>query len=131
MSFDLNQFKYIINTVDNLLSMSDSLSLINISTAYGVSNKDKEAIFVELSFPLRNGMVKITMFDSNGFFSYINKNGEILENIEFSDNYIGQINSCFDIALKQIRDFDRQHSAQSKEVHVSVDRASFGLSTVN
>lgn len=109
MSFDLDKFKYILNTIDNLLSMSDPLSLVNISTGYGETTKNREEIFMELSFYLKNGMVKIIVYSSTGFLSYIDKNGEILKDIEFSDHYVCETNSAFNTALKQIRDFDRQY----------------------
>jgi hypothetical protein len=131
MSFDLSKFKYIINAIDNMLSMSNPRTLVNISTGYGSANKNEEEIFIEISFSLENGISQIELYESVGFFSYTNKNAEVLRNIEFDSRYVSEINSCFNIALKQIRDLDRQYANQLEIDPTSIDRASFGLAEVN
>jgi hypothetical protein len=129
MSFYLSEVVHVISTIDDLLSMSEHPYTINTSTGY--DEDDDEAVFINFTFPLKNGVSSIKMYDSIGMFIYKNHSGEILTNIEFDDNDIAATNGSFKKALKQLRDFDRQQSSTAKITNTSVDRASFGLAEVN
>jgi hypothetical protein len=129
MSFVLSEVIHIISTIDDLLSMSEHPSPINTSTGY--DEDDDEAVFIKFTFPLKNGISQVKIYDSVGFFDYMNKTGEILKNIEFDDSAIAETNGSFKKALKQIRDFDRQQVGTVKSSNTSIDRASFGLAEVN
>jgi hypothetical protein len=129
MSFILPEVIHMISTIDDLLSMSEHPSTINTSTGY--DEDDDEAVFIKFTFPLKNGTAQVKIYDSVGFFDYMNQGGEILKNIEFDDNAIAETNGSFKKALKQIRDFDRQQVITVKSNNTSIDRASFGLAEVN
>ena len=130
MSFVLPEVIHIISTIDDLLSMSEQPSPINTSTGYDEDN-DGGAVFIMFTFPLKNGLSQVKIYDSVGFFIYINQSGEELKTIEFDDSAISETNGSFKKALKQIRDFDRQQVSTTKSSNTSIDRASFGLAEVN
>ncbi len=129
MSFILSEVIHIISTIDDLLSMSEQPSPINTSTGY--DEDDDEAVFIMFTFPLKNGLSQVKIYDSVGFVTYTNQDGEILKDIEFDDSAISETNGSFKKALKQIRDFDRQQVSTVKSSNTSIDRASFGLAEVN
>ena len=129
MSFVLPEVIHIISTIDDLLSMSEQPSPINTSTGY--DEDDDEAVFIMFTFPLKNGLSQVKIYDSVGFVTYTNQDGEILKDIEFDDSAISETNGSFKKALKQIRDFDRQQVSTVKSSNTSIDRASFGLAEVN
>jgi hypothetical protein len=140
MSFNLAEFSHIVSTIDDLLSMSEPPSSINISTGYDEEkdeNEDEEnddtddIEFMSLTFSLKNGQSQVRIYDSFGIFFYIDNNGELLKSIDFDDTYISETSGSFKKALKQIRDFDRKHVSTVKSVHTPIDRASFGLAEVN
>ncbi len=131
MSFNLSEVIHIISTIDDLLSMSEHPYTINTSTGYDIE-EEEEVEFIKLSFPLKNGMSHIKMYDSVGSIEYSNQNGDALKNIEFDDMSVVELNGSFKKAFKQIREFDRQHSSsQTKRAETSIDRASFGLAEIN
>jgi hypothetical protein len=129
MSFYLSEVVHVISTIDDLLSMSEHPYTINTSTGY--DEDDDEAVFINFTFPLKNGISSIKMYDSVGMFIYKNHSGETLTNIEFDDNDIAATNGSFKKALKQLRDFDRQQVGAVKSANTSINRASFGLAEVN
>ena len=130
MSFNLSEVIHIISTIDDLLSMSEHPYTINTSTGYDVED-DEEVEFINFTFPLKNGVSSIKMYDSVGIITYKNHNGEPLTEIDFDDTSIVETNGSFKKALKQIRDFDRQQVSTLKSANTSIDRASFGLAEVN
>jgi hypothetical protein len=131
MSFVLSEVIHIISTIDDLLSMSEHQCTIDTATGY--DDDDDEAVFIKFKFSLKNGISEMKLYDSVGSFIYTNLNGEPLKKIEFDDNDIAGINGSFKKALKQVRDFDRQHhvNTASSTRAPMIDRASFGLSEVN
>jgi hypothetical protein len=136
MSFSLPEVVHIISTIDDLLYMSEPPSKIQISTGCEIeeeeeANIENSEVFMKLSFSLKNGNVEIDIYDSIASFVYLDQNGEILKDIPFDDNSVAETEGSFKKALKQIRVFDSQHTCQPKDIHVPIDRASFGLAEVN
>jgi hypothetical protein len=130
MSFNLSEVIHIISTIDDLLSMSEHSYTINTATGYDVED-DEEVEFIRFSFPLKNGISYIKMYDSVGAITYENQSGEILKTMKFDDRNIAELNSTFKKAFKQIREFDRQQVTVIKSSNITLDRASFGLAEVN
>jgi hypothetical protein len=130
MSFNLSEVIHIISTIDDLLSMSEHPYTITAATGYDIED-DEEVEFIKFTFPLKNGVSSIKIYDSVGLIVYKNQNGETLTNIEFDDMSVAELNGSFKKAFKQIREFDRQQVCAVKSANTSIDRASFGLANVN
>ena len=130
MSFNLSEVIHIISTIDDLLSMSEHPYTINTSTGYDVED-DEEVEFINFTFPLKNGISSIKMYDSVGIVTYKNHNGETLTEIDFDDMSVAELNGSFKKAFKQVREFDRQQVGAVRNANTSIDRASFGLAEVN
>ncbi len=139
MSFNLDDFKHIISTVDDLLSMSEPQSFLSVSTEceseedwdHEKDDVDNNRTYINLTFLLKNGSSSIRLYGDTGVIFYLDRSGEILKNIEFNDGGITLTDGSFKKALKQIRAFDRQHTNTSNIVNTPIDRASFGLAEVN
>jgi hypothetical protein len=131
MSFNLSEVIHIISTIDDLLSMSEHPYTINTSTGYDVEDDEEEVEFINFTFPLKNGISSIKMYDSVGIVTYKNHSGETLTKIEFDDMSVAELNGSFKKAFKQVREFDRQQVGAVKSANTSIDRASFGLAEVN
>ncbi len=130
MSFNLSEVIHIISTVDDLLSMSEHPYTIDTITGYDVEDGE-DVEFIKFTFPLKNGISSVKIYDSIGLVVYKNQNGEILTNAEFDDISVAELNGSFKKAFKKIREFDRQHVSAVKSANTSIDRASFGLAEVN
>ncbi len=130
MSFNLSEVIHIISTIDDLLSMSERPYTINTTTGYDVEDGE-DVEFINFTFPLKNGISSVKIYDSIGLVVYKNQNGEVLTNAQFDDVSVAELNGSFKKAFKKIREFDRQHSSQTKSKETSIDRASFGLAEVN
>ena len=130
MSFNLSEVIHIISTIDDLLSMSEHPYTITTATGYDVED-DEDVEFIKFTFPLKNGISSIKIYDSVGLITYKNQSGEIMTNVEFDDMSVAELNGSFKKAFKQIREFDRQQVSTAKIANTSVDRASFGLAEVN
>jgi predicted restriction endonuclease len=89
--------------------------------------------FVALYFSLKNGTVEIEIHDDEAFCKYKDHSGENVKNTKFYQRYLSDAMSheSLYIALKEIRDFDRQHMNEAMSSNMSLDRASFGLAEVN
>ena len=131
MSFNLSEVIHIISTIDDLLSMSEHPYTINTSTGYDVEDDEEEVEFINFTFPLKNGVSSLKLYDSVGIVTYKNHNGETLTEIEFDDMSVAELNGSFKKAFKQVREFDRQQASAVKNANTSIDRASFGLANVN
>ncbi len=132
MSFNLSEVIHIIGTIDDLLSMSDHPYTITTTTGYDIEeHDDKEVEFIQFTFPLKNGISSIKMYDSIGSITYRNQNGEVLRHIDFDDISFGHLNGSFNRAFKRVIKFDRQQVNVVKSNNTSIDRASFGLAEVN
>ena len=131
MSFNLSEVIHIISTIDDLLSMSEHPYTINTSTGYDVQDDYEEVEFINFTFPLKNGVSSIKMYDSFGIVTYKNHNGETLTEINFDNMSVAELNGSFKKAFKQVREFDRQQVSAVKNANTSIDRASFGLANVN
>jgi hypothetical protein len=129
MKFDIYEFRHIISHIGDLLFMSGCSQPINISVDREDDIPDK--VFMKLSFPLINGNSEIRIYNTQSFFIYLDKTGEVLKNIEFNNSHVREIHGSFNTTLKQILIFDRQHSNQAKDTGTQIDRASFGLAEVN
>ena len=92
---------------------------------------DEDVEFIKFTFPLKNGISSIKLYDSVGLITYQNHNEEILKTVEFDDMSVAELNGSFKKAFKQIREFDRQQVSTAKSSNTSIDRASFGLAEVN
>jgi hypothetical protein len=130
MSFNLSEVIHIISTIDDLLSMSEHPYTITTSTGYDLED-DEEVEFIKFTFPLKNGISSIKMYDSVGLIAYTNQGGSVLKGIEFDDMSVSELNGSFKKAFKQVREFDRQQVGTVKSSNTSIDRASFGLAEVN
>ena len=130
MSFNLSEVIHIVSTVDDLLSMSEHSYTINSSTGYDLED-DEECEFIKFTFPLKNGVSHIKIYDSVGVITYESKSGEVLKTLEFDDCYVSELNGSFKKGFKQIREFDRQNTSTSQSTQSTIDRASFGLAEVN
>jgi hypothetical protein len=115
------------STIEDLLYMSESQSLINIS--FGINEDDFE--FIKFSFNLKHGSSEVRVYEDSGDFSYINRNGEILQSIEFDITEFSSTNGSFYQAFKSMLSLDRQQANIPKIGCTTVDRASFGLAEVN
>jgi hypothetical protein len=129
MKFDLYEFRHIVSNIGDLLFMSGSSHLVNISVENEDNTQDK--VFMKLSFPLTNGNSEVRIYREQSFIFYKGLNGEILQKIDFNNNNIREVHGSFRIALKQILNFDRQNSAQTGRADNLIDRASFGLANIN
>jgi hypothetical protein len=110
--------------------MSEHPYTITTSTGYDLED-DEEVEFIKFTFPLKNGISSIKMYDSVGLIAYTNQGGSVLKGIEFDDMSVSELNGSFKKAFKQVREFDRQQANTVKSSNTSIDRASFGLAEVN
>jgi hypothetical protein len=117
----------IYSTIEDLLYMSESQSLIN--TFFGVDEDDCR--FVKFNFRLKHGSTEVSIYQDYGNFSYIDKNGENLESTEFDRTDFSSTSGSFYQAFKSVLSSDRQQANTSKITNTPVDRASFGLAEVN
>jgi hypothetical protein len=131
MSFVLSELTHIVNTLDDSLSMSEIQSKVSVSGGYHTDEYDNEEAYMKFFFSLKNGNAEIKICDSTATFSYLDRNGQNLQSIEFDDNSVDEINGSFRKALKQIWAFDRQNISSTQSTNTSVNRASFGLAEVN
>jgi hypothetical protein len=130
MSFNLSEVIHILSTVDDLLSMSEHSYTINSSAGYDLED-DEECEFIKFTFPLKNGVSHIKLYDSVGVITYEGKSGEALKSLEFDDRDVAELNGSFKKGFKQIREFDRQNTGSTQGMNTTIDRASFGLAEVN
>jgi hypothetical protein len=131
MSFLLSEIIHIVISVDELLSMSEREYSINSSAGYDIED-DGEYEFIKFTFPLKNGVTHIKLYDSVGIITYENKSGEILKTVEFNDRKVSVMNGSFKKGFKEIREFDRQQpNTTANSSSTQIDRASFGLVEVN
>jgi hypothetical protein len=138
MSFDLADFRYIVSTIDDFLSMSEPQCLIDIATGYDdeaeIEDEESEVNeieFMSLTFPLKNGKIILKIYDSFGTFCYLDSNGEVIKCINFNDADVVETGGSFKKALKQIRNIDRESINKSRINNTPIDRTSFGLAEVN
>jgi hypothetical protein len=117
----------IYSTIEDLLYMSESQSLIN--TSFGVD--EDEYKFIKFNFCLKYGSAEVVIYEDGGNFSYIDRNGENLESTDFDRTDFTSISGSFYQAFKCIISLDRQQANTAKITNTSVDRASFGLAEVN
>ena len=131
MSFNSSNIVYMINTIEDLLSLMDSQQPLRISTYSACDQNEKS--FIKLCFPLKNDNVQIQIYDNEGFCIYPESNGENLKSVRFHQHNVTdtEATGSFHKALKEIRDFDRQQVSTAKSSNTSIDRASFGLAEVN
>jgi hypothetical protein len=123
MSFDLSDFKYIISTVEDSISMLDDAK-ISVSTTIESNEDDPDAlaeadneiqnwIVFKLYFPLKNGFAEIMIDDDEGTAKYYNKVEKLLKEIKFDNMDVTGAVDSFNLALKVIISTDKQNK-QSK-----------------
>lgn len=123
MSFDLSDFKYIISTVEDSISMLDDAK-ISVSIAIESNEDDPDAlaeadneiqnwIVFKLYFPLKNGFAEIMIDDDEGTAKYYNKVEKLLKEIKFDNMDVTGVVDSFNLALKVIISTDKQNK-QSK-----------------
>jgi hypothetical protein len=117
----------IYSTIEDLLYMSESKSLIN--TSFGVD--EDECKFVKLIFCLKYGSAEVSIYQDYGNFSYIDRNGENSDCTEFDRTDFTSTSGSFYQAFKSVLSLDRQQANTTKITNTPVDRASFGLAEVN
>jgi hypothetical protein len=117
----------IYRTIEDLLYMSEPQSLIN--TSFGINEDEYE--FIKFNFRLKNGSAEVVIYEDNGNFSYIDRNGESLESTEFDRTDFTSISGSFYQAFKCMLSLDRQQANTTRITNTPVDRASFGLAEVN
>jgi hypothetical protein len=115
----------IYSTIEDLLYMSESQSLIN--TSFGVDEEDCK--FIKFNFRLKHGGAEVSVCQDCGNFSYIDKNGENLESTEFDRSDFSSTTGSFYQAFKSVLSLDRQQANITKITNMPVDRASFGVTT--
>jgi hypothetical protein len=115
------------STIEDLLYMSEPQSSINIS--FGINEDECE--FIKFDFRLKHGVSEIRVYEDNGGFLYIGRNGDVLHSIEFDDTEFTSTTGSFYQGFKDMLSFDRQQANVAKITNTSVDRASFGLTEVN
>jgi hypothetical protein len=122
--FTVSNISYIINTIEDLLITMDSSQPLKVSTV---------GSFIILHFSLKNGNVEIEIHNDEAFCKYKANDKEKVRNTKFYQRFLGDTMSdeSLYIALKIIRDFDRQHANEAMSSNISLDRASFGLAEVN
>jgi len=114
MSFNLNQFARIVSTIEDILSMLDDVQ-ISISTNFeGDEIKDEPANHtlnsnLKLSFKLKNGLAKLSIYNDKGMIVYYNNAGELLKEVAFGSIDIFVMNSEFTMAMKAIIATDKQN----------------------
>jgi hypothetical protein len=114
-------------TIEDLLYMSESQSLIN--TSFGVD--EDECNFIKFNFRLKHGSTEVLIYQDYGNFSYTDRNGESSESIEFDRTDFTSTSGSFYQAFKSVLSLDRQQANTTKITNTPVDRASFGLAEVN
>jgi hypothetical protein len=117
----------IYSTIEDLLYMSESKSLINSS--FGVD--EDECKFVKLTFCLKYGSAEVSIYQDYGNFSYTDRNGENSDCTEFDRTDFTSTSGSFYQAFKSVLSLDRQQANTTKITNTPVDRASFGLAEVN
>jgi hypothetical protein len=117
----------IYSTIEDLLYMSESQSLIN--TSFGVD--EDECNFIKFNFRLKYGSAEISIYQDYGNFLYIDRNGEDSDCTEFNRTEFTSISGSFYQSLKGVLSLDRQQANTTKITNTPVDRASFGLAEVN
>jgi hypothetical protein len=117
----------IYSTIEDLLYMSESQSLIN--TSFGVD--EDECKFIKFNFRLKYGSAEVSIYQDYGNFLYIDRNGESSDCTEFDRTDFTSTNGSFCQAFKSIVSLDRQQANTTKITNTPVDRASFGLAEVN
>jgi hypothetical protein len=130
MSFNLSEVIHLLSTIDDLLSMTEYPYVISSSTGYDF-REDREDEFIQFTFPLKNGISRVKLYNSGGVMVYESKSGEVLKTIVFDDRNIFALNGSFKKGFKQIREFDRQNASTIQANNTTIDRASFGLAEVN
>jgi hypothetical protein len=117
----------IYSTIEDLLYMSESQSLIN--TYFGIDKDGGE--FIKFNFQLKHGSATVTIYEDDGSFLYIDRNGEDSDCTGFDRTDFTSTSGSFYQAFKGILSLDRQQASTAKITNTSVDRASFGLAEVN
>lgn len=107
MSFELCDFTYIVNTIEDILSTSKSSSQVTICSCNGTPTNHQATL--KISFPLKNGRTEIVIADNKGELRYRYSNGysNMLRIIEFDDYNVRNLTSSFQVGLKQILALDR------------------------
>ena len=121
MSFNLQEFTYIVSTVEDTLSMLDDAK-ISVSTTVIESDdedSDENLIVLSLSFPLKNGFAEMFFFDDTGTIEYHGVTGDLLKEIDFNDSDVSVMNGSFNLALKGLITADKQN--KQAKLTASVD----------
>jgi hypothetical protein len=127
MSIIATGVAYIVNTIEDLLSLIERQDSLNIST----DRDEKDNIFIKIAFSLKNGKSELEIYNNGGRFLYFDLNGECLNSIGFTEHSLTDTGGTFHRALKELTIFDRQQVSATKSTNTSIDRASFGLAEVN
>jgi hypothetical protein len=122
--FTIPNLLYIINTIEEFVCMSESPSHVDLSYNDYVNE-------IILSFSLKHGTIKVSIFGQNAGFKYFDCDLKVLTSANFGNESITDTNGSFHTAFRQIRKFDRERASVSTNTDTSIDRASFGLSEVN
>lgn len=123
--FTISNLLYIISTINEFISMSESLAPIDISYDNNYFNE------IILSFSLKHGTIKVAILCQNAEFKYFDRDMKLLTSAKFRDESITDTNGSFHTAFRQIRKFDRERANVVANTDTSIDRASFGLTEVN
>jgi hypothetical protein len=121
--FTVSNILYVINSIEELLYMSESPPRPEISYATNL---------IKIYFPLKNGRAEVKIGSQEySFLDYIDDNETTLKSIQFTNDAITDTDGSFHKAFRGIRSFDREYSSQTKVISTSLDRASFGLTKEN
>jgi hypothetical protein len=111
MSFNLDEFTYIVSIVGDAVSMLDD-SKVSVATTVESNEDDPDEswIVLNLSFPLKNGSVEMSIGDDCGVAKYYNEAGTLLlKEIEFDDVNVKEMTGSFNLAFKGMIAADKQN----------------------
>jgi hypothetical protein len=94
---DLATFRYVVAKLEDLSTVLDTDISISLDLQSG--GDAGSCCGFTLSLPLKNGKVAVVLANENGKLNYIPDNEEEAQAIEL--NYVGNLRSNFDTALRQ------------------------------
>ena len=120
MSFNLDQFTYIVSIVGDAVSMLDDAK-VSVATAVESNEDDPDEswIVLNLSFPLKNGFTEMLIGNDSGIAKYYNGAGNLLKEINFDDTFVKEMNGSFNLAFKGMIAADKQNKQTQSTSTVS------------
>jgi hypothetical protein len=127
MGFSIYDFTHIVTIVTDIVSMLDDDAKVSIATSVeSIKSKkededDKSSIVLNLSFPLKNGLVEMSIYDSEGFIEYYDAASKnMLKQVEFNYSSVGSMKGSFYLSLKEIIAADKQNKRTQSAQNISI-----------